>query len=324
MKCDTVECQLGEKELTIAGPSGALSVPLESFVMDDPSDPARPARKIPQEFPEAKAEDCDIVFSVDAAALVHAISQTIFSADSESTRYALGGIMFDLRRGDLTLVATDTRRLATSVIGPVDVIGGWDNKPEVKSVVPTAFLANVVTFLESADMVKIGFSANTITIGTGESFDGQSFTAVSRLVEGRFPKYQDVIPMRQSICRELTFPRAELVESLTMALICTSEETRGVDFEIPDVQGDACEVQFHGRNPNGQKSTGKCRAAQTGFGKAIGGITFDPRYILEYLRELPKSAKYVTLSLVDSESAGVLTASDQNGQYVIMPLSRGA
>ena len=90
-------------------------------------------------------------------------------------------------------------------------------------------------------------------VGIGQN--GESFSAVSRLVEGRFPKYQDIVPATSE--RELTFPAADLLSAINLAMVATSEETRGVDFEIPDVTGDTGIVSITGKNPNGQKSSGK-------------------------------------------------------------------
>ena len=121
----------------------------------------------------------------------------------------------------------------------------------------------------------------------------------------------------------------EFTEALELASVATNEASRGVDFAIPDAQGECTLVMTAKSAETGRKSTGKCRAAQgyapkddDGNVKPFGTITFDPRFILEYLANLPKSAEYVQLALTDSESAAILTATGIDGKYLLMCLSR--
>jgi DNA polymerase-3 subunit beta len=135
-------------------------------------------------------------------------------------------------------------------------------------------------------------------------------TIYSRLVEGRFPRYQDVIPSSSSISVDLT--TGPFYSAVRQAQIVTSEESRGVDFTFS----------------NGLLTL-KSASAEVGESKvelpisydaADLTITFDPRYVAEFLRVL-EPERSIKLELTDGESAAVLRTED-GYLYIIMPLSR--
>ena len=134
-------------------------------------------------------------------------------------------------------------------------------------------------------------------------------TISSRLVEGRFPKYQDVIPAETPI----SFPliAGAFYSAVRQAQIVTSDESRGVDFVIASgmmtLKSSVAEV--------GQ-STVELPIAYEGEELTI---TFDPRYVADFLKVLDP-AQTITLGLQDSESAAVFTT-DDGYTYVVMPLS---
>lgn len=335
MKTPDVECDLKADKLTIRSDRAALSVPVEFPVAD---------------FPAVPDFVCDVAFVVNAADLAHSISQTIFATDTESTRYALGGILFELcDDGNLNLCATDTRRLAVHNVGTVDVLTGSATDKDT-FVVPTGFLAALEPFIDSAETVEIHFrrhvcevskneEGETITTeipgmvlirGTDRLSAGQTtFSAVSRTVEGRFPRYRDYIPGKPMAnaaqagrCQiELELDKTDFLEALKTAAVVSTEECRGLDFSLPAEAGGIF-VEITGRSPETGESTARLFAVQSITGKPVSVITFDPCYIVEYLKALPKSAKTVQLAIADECSAGLLTATGERGSYVIMPLSR--
>lgn len=336
LKCDIVECQLTGEALTVIGPSASLSVPVQQFMERDrivkPDGTVEMGKERPMELPLPKLPTADIVFVANASDLAHAISQTIYCTDPESHRFALGGILFEIARfGDgpavLNLAATDTRRLAVSAVGSIDLLTGEPDGEKDTFVVPAGFLNSLRPFIDAAETVQIGFCraasgewGSVIISGTDQLSCGQTkWQASSILIAGRFPRYRDVIPC--SPARELAFEKAQLIDALTIAAQATNEESPGIDFEIPDASGN-CVVTIRGKSADAGESFARVSAGQVITGPAVSVITFDPRYLLEYLGNLPKGCKYVQLALVDSNSAAILTASEQSGKHIAMPLSR--
>jgi len=146
--------------------------------------------------------------------------------------------------------------------------------------------------------------ANDVLVKSGHS------TIYSRLVEGRFPKYRDVIPAQAKISIELVVN--PFYNAVRQAQIVTNEESRGVDFTFGDgtlvLSGQTAEV--------GQS---RVELPIAYAGPAIS-ITLDPRFVIDFLKVL-EPEKSFTLDLQDADGAAVCTTDDGYG-YVIMPLAR--
>ncbi len=186
------------------------------------------------------------------------------------------------------------------------------------AVVPTAALANVAELLkgETAD-VEIALHRTGARFGFAGAED--SFSVETRLIEGRFPKWRDVVPLSE-FKYGLEMAADVFREALETAMVCSSEENRGIDFssspQIPDVL-----VVETGNDDVGRAKI-EVRALRCGRNPAadIPLVTFDPRFILEYVKLQPKTAT-VTLELIDDVSAGMLRNSEDETFCIIMPLS---
>ncbi len=264
--------------------------------------------KLPAEdadlFPEVPDFAATGYHVVAAADLRRAIRRTVFATDVESTRYALGGVLFELGEGTLTLVGTDGRRLARQVI-PVEA-EGTAAAPNGQPVVPVKALKLLERNLADDDPpVHLAFQGGTaVLVRTDRA------VIYSRLVEGRFPRYQDVFPANVEV--KVPLESGPLLRAVEQASIVTSDESRGVDFTFGEgLLKMASQAPEHGRSdvelPIGYE------------GKPVE-ITFDPRYLTDALKTLVETAP-VTAELIDHRSAAVFKTDDQY-TYVVMPLTR--
>lgn len=258
----------------------------------------------PAEFPPVAAFEDESYFSISASSLREMIKRTIFATDVESTRYALGGVLLELSPEKATLAATDSRRLA--VVSAACQAVGELNVDNTTPVVPSKAMSLIEKSLPDDEEASalIAIHANDVLVQCGGS------TIYSRLVEGRFPKYGDVIPDSFESAVELVV--GPFYSAVRQAQIVTNEESRGVDFQFT----------------NG-KLTMASRAADVGQSNvempiSYDGpdltITFDPKFVADFLRILDGSTS-IKLNLIDSESPAVFTTED-GYRYVIMPLSR--
>jgi len=258
----------------------------------------------PEEFPAVAEFNEESYLSVGGSVLKEMIRRTIFATDPESSRYALGGILLDLSESDrLGLVATDSRRLA--VVRANCGHHGTLNLDGTPPVVPAKTMSLIEKSITDGDQpVNIALHPNQVLIQSGAS------TIYSRLVEGRFPRFQDVIPTSSRLTIELSAGSFHSV--VRQAQIVTSEESRGVDFTFQ----------------NGSMILNSL-AADIGQSRielpiSYSGdpftITFDPRFVADFLKVLGPETP-VKLELTDSESAALLKT-DDGYSYVIMPLSR--
>lgn len=257
----------------------------------------------PADFPPVAGFEDEDFFVVPAAILRQMIRRTIFATDVESTRYALGGVLMELSPERITLAATDSRRLAL-MHGVCSVIG----TPQVATtapVVPSKAMTLVERCLGDAEQdVQIAVHSNDIVFRCGGT------VIASQLVQGRFPDYRKVLPTTFNSTVELV--ASPFYSAVRQSQIVTNEESRGVDFTFSKgvlrLSSQAADV--------GQSKI----ELPISYDDADLTITFDPRYISDFLRVLDGGTS-VKFQLIDHESAAVL-ATDDGYSYVIMPLSR--
>jgi DNA polymerase-3 subunit beta len=241
--------------------------------------------------------------SVAAADLRKLIRRTIFATDVESTRYALGGVLVELTPEGITMVGTDGRRLAR-MSAPVEAENA--PTPAGSPVIPVKALKLIERNLDDNDPpVHIAIQGTTAVLIRTERA-----VIYSRLVEGRFPRYQDVFPANIEV--KIKLEAGPLRLAVEQASIVTSEESRGVDFlfggGVLKLSSQAADVgRSHVELPIPYD------------GKAVE-ITFDPRYLTDALKTLDDTAE-VTAELIDSKNAAVFKT-DDHYTYVVMPLTR--
>ncbi len=259
----------------------------------------------PAEFPDVSRFTDESYHTVPARLLRQSIERTEFAADTESTRYALGGIRLELNPGTITLAATDSRRLA--VVHGTCSAHGSVSEEQGQPVVPVKAMQLIQRSLVNDDEdVCIAVHSNDVLVRAGHS------TIYSRLVEGRFPKYQDVIP--REFQTSLQFVVAPLMSAVRQAMIVTNEESRGVDFTfgggLLTLASKATDV-----------GTSRIEVPISYDGDELV-VTFDPRFVVDFLKVLEPSDQ-ITLHLIDGNSAAVFQA-DDSYTYVVMPLARQA
>lgn len=256
----------------------------------------------PAEFPNVADFTDDNYHVINSDVLGKAIRRTVFATDIESTRYALGGVLLELGDDTVSLVATDSRRLA--LVQSPCTVSGKPEVPNAQPVVPRAAMNLIEKSLADDAEVHIAIHANDVLVKSANS------TIYSRLVEGRFPKYADVVPKDSAHNIEMVV--GPFYSAVRQAQIVTDEESRGVDFVFEDgnltLMSEAADV-----------GTSKVELPVPYSGDKLV-IKFDPRFVAEFLRVLEPETQ-VTLHLKDGDSAAVLRT-DDNYTYVIMPLSR--
>ncbi len=255
-------------------------------------------------FPEVPDFGAESYHVLSAGHLKKLIRRTSFATDLESARYALGGVLVELTPESLALVGTDGRRLAR-MVAPAEAT----NDPPVPSgtpVIPVKALK-----LIERNLVDDGLLVHlAIQSGTAVLVRTDDAVIYSRLVEGRFPRYQDVFPPAVAVRIPLEAGRLRL--AVEQASIITSDDSRGVDFQFSSgvlkLSSQAADVgSSHVHLPINYE------------GKPVD-ITFDPRYLVDALKTLD-DATIVTAELIDSRNAAVFRTEDQY-TYVVMPLTR--
>lgn len=248
-------------------------------------------------FPSVPSSDGPDGFKIKTGALRSMIQRSLFAAARESSRYAINGVLWASEGKSLMMVATDGRRLA-QVRAPLA-----SGNSDVTAIVPLKTMTMLERCLADADQeVAISFQENRVVAQLPR------ITLSSTLVEGTFPKYQEVIPHDTNI--KVQFKTEALVSALRRAALLTTENSQGV-----------C-MQF---SKKGLVLTGK--AAETGEGIVELAIEyphedlemgFNPHYILEALRVVGTENVCVELKAANTPA---LLRSGEDFLYVVMPVS---
>lgn len=257
----------------------------------------------PDEFPEIPGFSTDSYHVIAARDLRRLIRGTIFATDLESTRFALGGVLVELTNDSITMVGTDGRRLAQA-----KATAESENNPPANSgtpVIPVKALRLIERNINDEDPpVHLSIRSSSEALVRTERA-----VIYTRLLEGRFPRYQDVFP--KSVAARVAVEAGEFRRTLEQASIATSDESRGVEFSFEEGV-----LKLSSRAANVGSSNVDMPIS---YGGPTIAIKFDPRYILDALRTLD-DATPVKIELVDHKSPGVLRT-DDGYTYVVMPLS---
>lgn len=260
-----------------------------------------------QNFPDAPALQTDSVVLVDSAALCHALEQTVYCTDAESTRYALGAVLVELREDGITLAATDSRRLAK-----IDLTGErCGGFAAASACLPWQAMELAISQLKKTSGA-VALAIQPTGVDSGFTIEAEAWTLRGKIIDGRFPDFRKVIP--ENFAHYVKADRAELLEALETVQLTGSDESRGCDFTF-DADGRLTLVmQGRGRGRILVKS-----AESAVHGKRVDCITFDPKYVAEYLKHADGAE--VVIALVAHDTAAVIEC-ENCATYVLMPLSR--
>ena len=258
----------------------------------------------PDEFPEvAQFEESDY-FEVSASVLKEMIKRTLFATDAESSRYALGGVLLEVEEENIIAVGTDGRRLAT-MQGGISRVGN-PASGTTTTIVPSRAMQLIERLIPDGDAkVHIAPRSNDLLVRESNS------VFYTRLVEGRFPKWRDVLPKRDETNR-IDIPVGPMYSALRQAAIVSSEESRGIDFTF----NNGTLVMS-----NSTAEVGQSRIEMpVPYDSDELTITLDHRYVADFLKVLQPD-KTFTLDVENSDQAAYCQTDDNYG-YVIMPLSK--
>jgi DNA polymerase III subunit beta len=229
------------------------------------------------------------------------LKKTSFAVSTDESRYVLNGIFVSLKDHKLTLVATDGRRLAL-VDEEVDIA----ETSSGEFIVPAKAVAELNRLLQDKGDVEIKFGENQASFALTND-KGFSVLLITKLIEGNYPNYKQVIPGEAK--ERVPLGREEFVQALRRAEIMTSEKANSVKLSFGKNN-----LAITANSPE----VGEAREtlAVNYKGKELA-IAFNPRYLIDALNALTEDE--VFFELIDELSPGVLKI---NGPflYVVMPM----
>ena len=255
---------------------------------------------IADDFPELPTinEENSVTYAINTEEFKQAVSQTIITASADSTRPVLTGVYWHSYEGFIYLAATDGYRLSERRL--------VETTSEVAAIIPTQTLQEVLrTIVDDVDTIDILFDESQVRFRINEA------EVISRLVDGNFPDYRQLIPAKSDI--EATMDKAEFTRVTKIAGLFARESGGCVTVTV---DSDAKTVSLHSIASELGENTSELDAEVTGSGQ----VTLNSRYLTEALGVL--DADTITFSFSGKLSPVILksTKKDTNYYHVIMPL----
>jgi DNA polymerase-3 subunit beta len=229
------------------------------------------------------------------------MKKTSFAISTDESRYVLNGIFISLKDHKMTMVATDGRRLAL-VDEEVDV----SEKSQGEFIIPAKAVNELNRLLQDKGELEIRYTENQASF-TLKDDKGSGVLIVSKLIEGNYPNYRQVIP--NEVKERIPLVREEFLHALRRAEIMTSEKSNSVKLTFGKNN-----LAITANSPE----VGEAREsiAVNYKGKEMA-IAFNPKYLIDPLNALPNDEVFI--ELIDELSPGVLKI---NGPflYVVMPM----
>jgi DNA polymerase-3 subunit beta len=252
-----------------------------------------------EDFPLVnEAVDFGPTFSVPQRTLRKLVDQVHFAMAVHDIRYYLNGILFIAEGKTLTLVATDGHRLALAQATLETEI------PKQEVILPRKTVLELQRLLRDEDTpIEMRFAGNQARF----SFSGMEF--VTKLVEGKFPDYNRVIPKGHK--NILTLGRAPLLACLQRAAILTSEKFKGVRLNF-----EPGTLRIASSNAEQEEAKEELEIDYSGDAIDIG---FNVTYLMDALANM--NVEMLKIELQDGNASALITAPDQPGfKYVVMPM----
>ncbi len=229
------------------------------------------------------------------------MKKTSFAMSTDESRYVLNGVFISLKDHKMTMVATDGRRLAL-VDEDVDV----SEKSHGEFIVPAKAVSELNRLLQDKGEIELRYAENQASF-TLKDEKGPSVLIVTKLIEGNYPNYRQVIPTE--VKERVPLVREEFLHALRRAEIMTSDKSNSVKLAFGKNN-----LSITANSPD----VGEAREsiAVNYKGKEMA-IAFNPKYLIDPLNAL--SNDEVFMELIDELSPGVLKI---NGPflYVVMPM----
>lgn len=258
----------------------------------------------PDEFPSVATFDEISYHQVPTRLFRELVRRTVFATDAESGRYALGGVLLEMEGERVTAVGTDGRRLAT-MEGKGASVG--DHKTTgTNTIVPNRSISLIERALNDKDeFVDVAARSNDLLVRTPRC------TIYSRLVEGRYPNWRQVLPQREeAITIDLIV--GPLYAALRQAAVVTDQDSRGIDFT------------FGNGSMMLEASTAEVGQSHVDLPISYDGepikVTLDHRFLADFCKVLDPE-KAISMEIESSDRPALLTT-DDGFQYVVMPMAR--
>ena len=249
-----------------------------------------------EEFPVLPRFEDAKEFKLPQADLKDSLKKTSYAISTDETRYVLNGIYFAFEDNTLIMVATDGRRLAM-----VDHELEFPKSHEATIIVPTKAVNELQRLLGDSGEVTISIAGNQV------AFALEDLILVSRLIEGTYPNYRQVIP--EKTVDRITLEREPFLQTVHRVSLLTSDKSHSLKLVFGEDN-----IEIMANSPDIGEAHESLAVQHRG---SQFSIAFNPEFLMAPLRNL--DTEEICLHLIDEMSPGVLKI-DTSFLYVLMPM----
>lgn len=252
---------------------------------------------VSDEFPTLPTITATSTVTIPSSLLKQAINQTVITASHDDTRPVLTGVLCHTNGGALYFAATDGYRLAERKL--------IDTKETIKALIPAATLQEIARVIpEDIDEVTVLFDESQVKFSMGD------VEVTSRLIDGNFPDYKQLIPKETDIVASI--PTAELVRITKIASLFARESGGSITIHTDTTKAT---VSIHSVASQLGENTSEAAAEVTGE----GSVTLNSRYLLEALGCVESPT--ITFGFSGKLAPCVVRPiGDDSYQHIVMPL----
>jgi len=252
----------------------------------------------PEEFPKLPEFQDKEIIKLEQSFLKEMLRLTSFAVSSDETRYILNGILFKIHQNNLTLVATDGKRLAI-----VEKKLKYEINKDIYIIIPIKTIQELNRNLKDEGELSLILGNNQVL------FDLGNVIIVSRLIEGEFPDYQQVIPAVSD--NKIGINRPEFLLAVKRASLLATPDYQAVKLELFKNK-----LVISKSTPDIGESREEMTVEYKGKEMAIG---FNPNYLIDVLKNL--DLERIDFEVTDSEKPGVIRTDGYI--YIVLPMRLG-
>lgn len=253
----------------------------------------------PGDFPKVESGDGDVHVTLSSVDMSRLVDKVGFAMAQQDVRYFLNGMLLEVTADHLRTVATDGHRLAMCTLE-----SGVEGVERLQVIVPRKGVLEISRLLDDAEhQVALSVSENHLCVTHG----GYSLT--SRLIDGKFPDYEKVIP--GDVSKTIVGDRDTLKLAFQRASILSNEKYRGVRLLVEGEQ-----LTVRANNPEQEEAEEIIAVSYEGDPMEIG---FNVGYLQDVLNVLPQ--ENVRLGVSEANNSALIEgAGDDLASYVVMPM----
>ena len=264
-----------------------------------------------EEFPLIPEVDKKNYYSAPIEEFKKAVTQVMFAVSLSESRLELSGVMFNFNGAGLTLAATDSYRLAEK-----NIKIKTNNSEEKKIIVPAKTLQELIRILSGLQASALAAEDQGIKFYLSENqilFTCGSTELVSRLIEGQYPDYQQIIPTTSKT--KAISQRAELIRAVKLASLFSKTGINDINLDFPKGKNQVVVSSVSGQT--GENVT----SLEAKVSGEDNGIVVNYRYLLDGLNNI--DSELVRLEIVDGNTPCLLKSDKETDYlYIIMPIKQ--